>query len=285
MLEQIDRLALAVRDAHEAATSLNMIFDSVVVDDSIDVIANARRVTLQWGYDQLELYEPTGPGPVASFISSGKRGIFAGGFALKEPSILAEKIKQAGIKVSQQQDRFIIYPEDLRGTGVILSPIGDREKVGLIDNIWQITYTIPNLDEGLNFYRELFSIQDTLTTYYTSKIWGYDGAIAWFHPRKGAPLDSLEYLNPYEHEKAAGRFLAKTENIGGIYMASVHTDALPIVRERVLKSGGGWQESPNAVSTGFIHPKRTYGLLLGVMYYHEFDERRPTLNNPNVWNH
>ena len=142
MLEQTDRLALAVRDADEAANSLNMIFDSVVVDDSKDVIANARRVTLQWGYDQLELYEPTGPGPVASFISSGKRGIFAGGFALKEPSILAEKIKQAGIKVSQQQDRFIIYPEDLRGTGVILSPIRDREKVGLIDNIWQITYTL-----------------------------------------------------------------------------------------------------------------------------------------------
>ena len=283
MLEQTDRLALAVRDADEAASSLNMIFDSVVVDDSIDVIANARCVTLQWGYDQLELYEPTGPGPVASFISSGKRGIFAGGFALKEPSILAEKIKQAGIKVNQQQDRFIIYPEDLRGTGVILSPIRDREKVGLIDNIWQITYTIPNLDEGLNFYRELFSIQDTLTTYYKSKIWGYDGAITWFDPRKGAPLDSLEYLNPYEHEKAAGRFLAKTENVGGIYMASVHTDDLPVVRERVLKTGGGWQESPNAVSTGFIHPKRTYGLLLGVMYYHEFDERRPTLDHPNSW--
>ena len=69
MLEQIDRLALAVRDVDEAATSLNMIFDSVVVDDSIDVIANARRVTLQWGHDQLELYEPPGPDPLlASFL-------------------------------------------------------------------------------------------------------------------------------------------------------------------------------------------------------------------------
>ena len=68
MLERTDRLALAVRDADEAAISLNTIFDSVVVDDSEDVTANARRVTLQWGYDQLELYEPNGPGPVANFI-------------------------------------------------------------------------------------------------------------------------------------------------------------------------------------------------------------------------
>ena len=82
MLEQTDRLALAVRDADEAVIRLNTIFDSVVVDDSRDVTANARRVTLQWGYDQLELYEPNGPGPVANFISSGQRGIFAGGFAL-----------------------------------------------------------------------------------------------------------------------------------------------------------------------------------------------------------
>ena len=285
MLEQTDRLALAVRNANEAATNLNVIFDSVVVDDSKDLAANARRVTLQLGYDQLELYEPLGPGPVANFISSGQRGIFAGGFALKEPSVLAEKIERAGIKVSQQEDRFIIYPEDLKGTGVILSPIRDKEKVGLIDNIWQITYTIPDLDEGVSFYNELFSLNDKLTQRYTSKVWGYHGAITWFDARKGAGLDSLEYLDPYENEKAAGRFLSKTGNIGGIYMASVHTDDLPIVRERVLKTGGGWQESPNAVSTGFIHPKRTYGLLLGVMYYHEFDERRPTLDHPNSWDH
>ena len=285
MLEQTDRLALAVRDADEAAISLNTIFDSVVVDDSKDVTANARRVTLQWGYDQLELYEPNGPGPVANFISSGQRGIFASGFALKQPALLAEKIERAGIKVAQQRDRFIIYPEDFRGTGVILSPMKDRGKVGLIDNIWQITYAIPDLDEGLSFYNELFSTQDKLTQRYTSKVWGYHGAITWFDARKEANLDSLEYLTPYENEKAVGRFLSNRGNIGGIYMASVHTDDLPIVRERVLKTGGGWQESPNAVSTGFIHPKRTYGLLLGVMYYHEFDERRPTLEQPKSWDH
>ena len=95
MLQQTDRLALAVTDADEAATSLNKIFDSVVIDDIADTEANARRVTLQWGCDQLELFEPKGSGPVADFIDSGKRGIFAGGFALKNPAALAERMDKA----------------------------------------------------------------------------------------------------------------------------------------------------------------------------------------------
>ena len=102
LLHQTDRLALAVPDADKAAAGLNKIFDSIVVGDIKDNEANARRVTLQWGCDQLELFEPKGSGPVADFISSGKRGIFAGGFALQDPAAVAEKIEKAGIKVCQQ---------------------------------------------------------------------------------------------------------------------------------------------------------------------------------------
>ena len=75
MLQQTDRLALAVPDAEKSAADLNAIFDSVVIDDSIDNDAHARRITLQWGYDQLELFEPIGDGPVAEFINEGKRGL------------------------------------------------------------------------------------------------------------------------------------------------------------------------------------------------------------------
>lgn len=285
MIVEADRLALAVPNADEAAAGFNAIFDSVVVADAVDNDANARRVTLQWGHDQLELYEPKGPGPVADFVTGGKRGLFAGGVALADPAAVAARIESAGIKVTQQEDRFVVYPEDLRGTGMILSPIVERERVGLMDRIWQITYTVPDLEESIAFYSHLLGIEEKLTNRYTSKIWGYHGAITWFDAHKGAGLDSLEYLEPFDHEKAAGRFLDKTDGIGGIYMASVHSDDLPLIKERVMSTGGGWQKSPNPVSTGFIHPRRTSGLLLGVMYYHEFDARRPTPENPESWNH
>jgi catechol 2,3-dioxygenase-like lactoylglutathione lyase family enzyme len=285
MLQQTDRLALAVPDADEAATGLNAIFDSVVVDDSVDADANARRITLQWGRDQLELYEPKGPGPVADFVGGGKRGLFAGGFALDDPASVAARIEQAGIKVTQQGDRFVIYPGDLRGTGVILSPTAEREsRVGLMDKIWQITYTVQDLEESVAFYSDLLGVEDKMTNLYTSDAWGYHAAITWFEAKKGAPLDSLEYLEPYEHEKAAGRFLAKTEGVGGIYMSTAHTPDLQVIRERIESTGGGWDGAADA-GLGFIHPRRTYGLLLGVTYFENIDARRPTPEDPNAWDH
>ena len=197
MLQQTDRLALAVPNADQAASGLNAIFDSVVVADTVDTDANARRITLQWGCDQLELFEPKGPGPVADFVENGKIGLFGGGFALDDPASVAARIEQAGIRVTQQGDRFVVYPQDLRGTGVILSPIAKREeRVGLMDKIWQITYTVPDLDESVAFYSNLFGVENDLTNLYTSEVWGYHAAITWFEAKKGAPLDSLEYLDP-----------------------------------------------------------------------------------------
>ncbi|MEM7365323.1 MAG: VOC family protein [Pseudomonadota bacterium] len=284
MLVQTDRVALAVPDADAAAADINKLFDSVVVDDVVDTDANARRVTLQWGYDQLELFEPMGDGPVADFLGSGKRGLFAGGFATEDPATVAEAIERAGIRVVQQGDRFMIYPQDFRGMGVILSPTADHERVGLMERIWQITYTVPDLDEGVTFFGDLLGINDMLTNRYISDQWGYDAAITWFDARKGAPLDSLEYLDPFDQEKAAARFLTKTDGVGGIYMASSHTDARSQIRERVVQSGGGWDGEAEA-TIGFIHPRRTHGLLLAVCDFDALDARRPTPEEPDAWDH
>ena len=49
MLDQTDRVALAVPNADEATNSFNALFDSVIVDDTKDTDAGARRVTLQIG--------------------------------------------------------------------------------------------------------------------------------------------------------------------------------------------------------------------------------------------
>jgi len=283
MLEQTDRVALAVPNAKQAAAGLNAIFDSVIVDDAVDADAGARRITLQWGRNQLELYEPKEEGPVANFIDQGKRGLFAGGFASSNPAAVAARLEQAGVKVTQQGDRFVVYPHDLTGTGVIVSPIEDRERVGLSDRIWQITYTVSNLNQNVERYRALFGIEDHFTNYYDSALWGYHAAITWFDARKGAGLDSLEFLEPFEHEKAAGRFLARTHGVGGIYMASVHTDDLAIIRERINATGGGWDGPSEGNATGFIHPRRTFGLLLAVCNYDQFDVRRPTPENPDAW--
>ena len=125
--EQTDRVALAVTDADRVAGDFNAIFATEVVGDTRDDVAVARRVTLQWGRDQVELFEPLGDGPVAQFLKQGRSGLFAGGFALADPAGLASHVEERGIKVHEQgPDRFLILPEDCRGTGIILSRTEER---------------------------------------------------------------------------------------------------------------------------------------------------------------
>jgi catechol 2,3-dioxygenase-like lactoylglutathione lyase family enzyme len=271
MLERTDRLALAVPGADEAAATYQRIFDTVIVGDEQDAEANARRVTLQWGRDQLELFQPTGPGPVADFLASGRRGLFAGGFSAPDPGVIAARLERAGVRVHQQSaDRFVVFQHDLDGTGIIISKTASHQRVGLADRIWQITFAVQDLEAAIGRYSQLLGLEDVFTNRYQSELYGYDGAITWFDARRGGRLDSLEYIQPTDPAKAAGRFVAKNGN--GIYMASIETNDIPAIRERITSTGPGWDPTDFG---GFIHPLRLHGLLLALVTYEDWDSRRP----------
>lgn len=271
MLECTDRLALAVVEAAPAVETFRQLFDCEVVGDVADREAGARRVTLQWGRDQLELLEPSGKGPVADFLGAGRRGVFAGGFSLADPAALATRLEREGVRVhGQERDRFAVFPSDLHGTGVILSRRAERERVGLNDRIWQITYAVEKLEDALREYSRLFGIGDCFTNRYVSDLYGYLGAITWFDARDGGRLDSLEYLEPQDPGKAVARFVRRNGN--GIYMASIETDDIPRIRERVTSTGPGWDGTDFG---GFIHPRRLHGLLVGLVGYRDWNARRP----------
>ena len=271
MLERTDRLALAVPDVDAAISTYARIFDCTVVDDRRDVEAGARRVTLQWGQDQLELLEPQGPGPVLDFLQRERSGIFAGGFSLADPAALANRLEDKGIKVHQQEaDRFIVFPDDFHGIGIILSRRVDRDRVGLSDKIWQITYAGPGLTQELDRCTDLFDLATRFTNQYTSEQFGYDGAITWFDARDGGLLDSLEYLEPTDPHKAVARFVKR--NGSGIYMASIETDEVEQIKARIERAGPGWSGTEFG---GFIHPRRLHGLLIALVTYDNWNAKRP----------
>ena len=72
-----------------------------------------------------------------------------------------------------------------------------------------------------------------------------------------------------------GRFLRRGGQ--GIYMASIETDALPQIRERVERDGPGWDGSDDVL--GFIHPLRLHGLLLAVVTSEDWQARRELPDN------
>ena len=197
MIDRTDRLSLAVADAQAATADFATLFDTEVVDGAADSVCGATRTTLQWGRDQLELLEPIGDGPAADFLSASRMGIFAGGFALENPGDLATRLEGNGITVHQQaDDRYLVLPADLAGTGVVVTRTESRPRIGLSDKIWQITYAVPDLRVAIDRYSKLFDLEDAFTNFYTSDRFGYEGAITWFEATDRGRLDSLEYLEP-----------------------------------------------------------------------------------------
>ena len=73
-----------------------------------------------------------------------------------------------------------------------------------------------------------------------------------------------------QNDVDVGRFARRTGN--GIYMASIETDDVPQIEERVSSSGPGWQGTRFG---GFIHPRRTHGLLIGLVTYENWIRTRP----------
>jgi hypothetical protein len=269
--EQTDRVALVVPNADRVAEDFSAIFATEVVDDTKDDVAVARRVTLQWGHDQVELFEPLGDGPSAEFLKQGRSGLFAGGFALADPAGLASHLEARGVRVHEQgADRFLVLPEDCQGTGIILTRTEDRSRVGLSDSIWQITYAAPSLDDMCDYYVDLLNMGELYTSRYQSPAFGYDAGVSWFDARDGAPLDSLEYLEPTKPDTAVDRFVKR--NGSGIYMCAIVTDDIPQIRERVEATGPGWT---HAEIGGYIHPRRLGGMLLGICYFDMYNSSRP----------
>lgn len=229
------------------------------------------------GRDELELLQPSGPGPVSAFVEQGRRGVFAGGFGLRDPAALAARLAAKGVRVHERDDgRFVVFPTDLDGVGVILSrrdpAAPPPHVVGLNDRIWQITYAVPELASAVERFTDLFGLGGRFTNFYDSDPFGYTGAITWFDARRGAPLDSLEYLEPTDASKNVSRFVAR--HGGGVYMASVQLDPdrIPDLRRRVETTGGGWQGTHFG---GFVQPRRLARLLLGVVTFEGWDRTRP----------
>jgi hypothetical protein len=126
------------------------------------------------------------------------------------------------------------------------------------------------LRDSLNMYSHLLKLEDAFTNTYESESYGYYGAITWFDARDGGRLDSLEYLEPKQPNTAVDRFVKRNAN--GIYMASIETDDVAQIMERVTGSGTGWTGTEFG---GFIHPKRLHGLLVGLVTYDDWNSKRP----------
>lgn len=261
MLERVDRMLLAVRDAAAGAQTFESILGARKVSEDLDRKHNARRTIVQAGDSEFELLEPAGEGPVSQHIERWGDGIFAAGFSSRDVSGVAHTLADAGVGYTEDGDRLCIEPDQTHGMRCVVSPFKEREQVGLITWLYETTNIVADHKAASDLYTRAFGLEASRFSPITSKEFGYTGTLTLFDPP--TRLDRVEITQITEPSGAMGRFFARRGP--SLYMCFVETADAGAIRGRLEAAGSRYANSSHEPSDGlFIHPTALCGMLMGV---------------------
>ena len=84
MLERVDRVQLVVRDRQAAARTFGEVLGARPVREAKSVDLAATRLVLALGSSEVELCEPSGPGPAAEQRGAEGEGLMTAGFSTRD---------------------------------------------------------------------------------------------------------------------------------------------------------------------------------------------------------
>jgi hypothetical protein len=222
----------------------------------------AHRTVLQAGDTEIELLSPTGPGPAADHLEAWGEGLFAAGFAVDDPAALRGRLAQIGARWTEEGEQLFIEPEETNGLRTVVSRRVERERVGHIDWIYEITQLARSWKDAAARHVELFGLDAQNFSEITSDNFGYTGTLTLFEPP--ARLDRVEVVEITDPESAMGRFFRKRGP--SIYMCYCECPDIPALLERLRSRGDRFtaaRDDPNPPNL-WIHPTVLTGVLLGV---------------------
>ena len=261
MLQRVDRMQLAVRDRREAvATFAEVLGAETAQEDELRVFA-ASRTVVQAGESEFELLEPAGEGAVATHLERWGEGIFAAGFSTDDPPGLARRMADHGLHFTDEGGQIFIEPEQTRGMRTVITSASDRERVGLISYLYEVTNIVDDHQEAASFYADAFGLDASRFSPIKSEQWGYKGSLTLFDPP--ARLDRIELTQITEPSLAMGRFYARRGP--SIYMCYVETEDTAALRERLEARGARYTAGREDGGGNLgIHPTALHGMLMGV---------------------
>lgn len=263
MLDRIDRVLVTARDAGAVAARFVELLDAAVDHtDTIDIL-NAHRYTLRLGDAAIEILEPKGPGAVADHLDSGRGGPFAAGVATPNIHAVRRRLAEQGIvttTIGPEQHYVCGDRMGIDGLNLVISQSASRKRVGLLENLYEVTHLTPAPDEAAQRIASLFALDARHFVPIESHQYGYRGLLTLFHPDA---LHRIETIHPFDAEKTMGRFFSRFG--ASLYMCYGETDRLPELRER-LKSLAprDWTGSDDNDNGLFIHPRALGGLMIGI---------------------
>ena len=261
MLQRVDRMQLAVRDRAIAADSFAEVLGAEMVQEDDLRLFNATRTVVQAGESEFELLEPAADGPVASHLERWGEGIFAVGFSTDDPGALARRMDDRGLHFKEEGGQIFIEPDQTRGMRTVISRASEREPVGLISSLYEVTNIVEDHEEAASFYADTFDLDASRFCPIKSEQWGYSGTLTLFDPP--SRLDRIELTQTTEPSLAMGRFFARRGP--SIYMCYAETGNTGAIRERLEARGSRYTAGrENGGGNLFIHPTALHGVLMGI---------------------
>ncbi len=262
MLTRVDRMQLAVRDRKVAEQTFAETLGAEKVREDGSKLLNAHRSVVQAGISEFELLEPAGDGPVQAHLERWSEGLFAGGFSTPDLSALCERLTSKGVAWHEERGQVYIAADQTPGMRMVLSADRERQPVGLIMWLYEVTNIVDDHEAAAAFYADAFGLDASKFSSIHSKDYGYTGQLTLFDPP--ARLDRIELSQITDPDRAMGRFATKRGQ--SIYMCYVETDHVAEIMAALDRRGARYarrrdEHNPEGL---FIHPLALHGVLMGV---------------------
>jgi hypothetical protein len=262
MLERIDRIWLTARDADATADRWGEVLDAERVAQGPVPELAARRVLVQVGDSEVEFLQPTGDGPVAAHLQTGRGGVFAAGASTKDLSTLEKRLSKRGVASQWVGDRLSVDDAALGVPGLrfVLAQSRQRPRVGLVNGLYEVTHLTADPAHAARAIADTFGLNAANFVPIRSEQYGYDGSLTLFAPNE---LHRIETIHPFDRTKTMGRYF---DRFGpSLYMCYVETDDVAKLRARLERlAPNDWTGSANDNNGLFIHPRALGGVMIGV---------------------
>lgn len=262
MLNRIDRVLIAVANADAVAHRWVELLDARIDrSDEVPALA-ASRVVVSVGDAEVEILQPTGPGPVAEHLTAGRGGPFAAGVATDDLDSLRARFDACGVVPLDLGEQLFLDAATLGipGLDLVVSRCEARDPVGLMSNLYEATHLTDDPDGMCSRFAEVFGLTQEHFVPISSDAYGYAGYLTLFDP---TALHRIETIHPQDAEKTMGRYFNRFGP--SMYMCYGETDDLPGLRKRLIElAPDDWTGSDDDPNGLFVHPRALGGVMLGV---------------------
>lgn len=259
MLGGVDGVLLAVKDAEIAAKRFEQLFDARFDDVRESKSLGAKVASLRAGTDAIRLAEPTGDGAVADHIAKWGEGIMGVVFSAPDLGRLADNLATNGVTPEREKGSFHIDASQTHGLHTILVRHEEREPVGALSFLYEVTHLVNDWQEVSEFWTKSFGLDGAKFSPIKSKQYGYEGMLTLFDPPD--KLDRVEVVTPHG-DGAMNRFFTKRGE--GPYMFFAETHDMEALRKRLDDAGARYAGGAEPNQSIFLHPSSTHGVLIGV---------------------